>query len=285
MDRERLEKLIPVLADKHNFRQEILEKDYYLTILLNEIRTGLSENLVFKGGTLLHKIYLNYSRLSEDLDFTYFSKEDLSTRSKRSKAITSIREKMKDFIESCGLKSNKPEGEGFNNSLQYIFEILYSSFVTGSEESIKVEVGLRNKPIDNPVLNTIKHFYKDPFTNEALVPENKALSLSFIEAVSEKLKAAITRRDLAIRDFYDLWYIAEANFNFADKKFLSIFKKKLSYEEYSGDYSYNLGLDKESIKKLENQIDTNLIPVIRIGEGFDLDNVFKRFNKIFGSAE
>ncbi len=30
MDRSQLEKIIPVLAERHNFRLEIVEKDYYL---------------------------------------------------------------------------------------------------------------------------------------------------------------------------------------------------------------------------------------------------------------
>lgn len=277
---KRLKEIIPVLAKKHNFGTAIVEKDYYLTVILNNIELHLSNNLVFKGGTLLNKIYLKFNRLSEDLDFTYLSKEELNSRSKRAKAIMPIRENMPKFLRHLGLKSKKPEGDGFNNSTQYIFNILYPSFITGRNENISIEISLRQMPVDRPVYNTINHFYKEPFTGEDLIPSNRILSLSLNEAVAEKLKASITRKDLAIRDYYDLWYIAEAGFDFYDKRFFSIFKKKLKGEGYKGDFKYNFGLSKNAVELLYKQIETDLIPVIKIGRHFELNKVFERFNNI-----
>ena len=280
MDRIQLEKIIPVLAEKHNFRLEIVEKDYYLTVILNNIESHLSDKLVFKGGTLLNKIHLNYHRLSEDLDFVDFSRAEMNTRAKRSRAIKPVRENMPEFLKILGLESEKPEGEGFNNSTQYIFNISYPSFISGKSERIKIEVALRQFPLDKPVHNIIKHFYQNPFTGEDLIPSNKILSLSLNEAVAEKLKAAITRRDLAIRDYYDLWHIAKIKFDFHNKKFLSIFKKKLEGEGYKDDYRNNFGLDDNGIKLLHRNVETDLIPVIRLREDFDLKKVFVLFNKI-----
>ncbi len=70
-------------GDKTEFRQilerssaatgfplHLMEKDYYLTILLGGVNRELDGKLVFKGGTCLNKIYFEYFRLSEDLDFT-----------------------------------------------------------------------------------------------------------------------------------------------------------------------------------------------------------------------
>jgi len=280
MDRDKLEQIIPFIAEKFKFRLETIEKDYYLTLILNNIESHLSDKIVFKGGTLLNKIHLNYHRLSEDIDFTYFSSEGIETRSKRSRTITPIREKMPELLKFLDLKSKKPEGEGFNNSTQYTFNISYPSFVSGKDENIKLEVSLRQTPIEKPVHNTIAHFYKDPFTGEDLIPKNKILSLTLNEAVAEKLKAAITRRDVAIRDYYDLWFISETRFDFKNKNFLSIFKKKLEEEKYRENYFHNFGLNKKSIELLNMQISTELIPVIRIGETFDLIKVFERFNVI-----
>ena len=251
-----------------------------LTLILNSIESHLSDRIVFKGGTLLNKIHLNYHRLSEDIDFTYSSTEGLDARSKRSRAISPIREKMPELLKLLELKSKKPEGEGFNNSTQYVFNISYPSFISGKDENIKLEISLRQMPMDKPVYNVINHFYKDPFTGEDLIPRNKILSLSLNEAVAEKLKAAITRRDVAIRDYYDLWSLAEAKFDFKNKHFLSIFMKKLEEEKYKGDYSQNFGLEKKLVELLRKQIDTELTPVIRMGESFDLDKVFERFNAI-----
>ena len=279
MHRERLGQIIHVLARKYNFKEEIVEKDYYLTVILNNIESHLSKNLVFKGGTLLNKMYLNYHRLSEDIDFTYFDKEELNSRSKRSRAIASIRRNMAGFLKRLELKSEKPEGEGFNNSTQYVFCVSYPSFITGKDENIKIEVSLRQIPIDRPVHSRINHFYKDPFTGEDLIPTNEILSLSLNEAVAEKLKAAITRKDLAVRDYYDLWHIAASKFDFHDRKFQDIFKRKLKDEDYKGDFRHNFGLSKKAIEELYRQIDTDLMPAIRLEEHFDLGRVFERFNE------
>ncbi|MCK4360012.1 MAG: nucleotidyl transferase AbiEii/AbiGii toxin family protein [Candidatus Cloacimonetes bacterium] len=280
LNKELLKDIIPAIAKKYKFRPIIVEKDFYMTIILNSIESHFSNKLIFKGGSLLNKIYFDYQKLSEDLDFTLLIKDELNSRSKRSKAIAPIRENMRSFLSYLDLTSNNPEGEGFNNSTQYIFNILFSSFISGKNENLKLEISLSQFPIDKPVYNVIKHFYKNPFTNEDLIPENKILSLSLTEAVAEKLKAAITRKDLAIRDYYDLWHIVKSGFDFYNKKFLNIFKKKLEGEGYKGDYSYNFGLGKVEIELLYQQVKTDLIPVIRIGEHFNLKKVLERFNKI-----
>ncbi|MFZ5800743.1 MAG: nucleotidyl transferase AbiEii/AbiGii toxin family protein [Candidatus Omnitrophota bacterium] len=283
--KEQFKAIILAVAKKHKFRPGIVEKDYYLTVILNAVDACFGDKIVFKGGTLLNKIHLNYHRLSEDLDFVYNGKEELRSRSNRSKAITPIREAMPNCLKQIDLRSDKPGGEGFNNSTQYIFNVKYASFITDKEENIKIEVGLRQQPIDKPIYNTIKHFYQDPFTGEDLIPANKILSLSLNEAIAEKLKAAITRRDIAIRDYYDLWHIAEAKFNFHDKKFVGIFKKKLEGEGYRGNFTHNFGLTQDKVELLRRQVESDLIPVIRADERFDLDKVFARFDEILNAKK
>ncbi|MCB9772150.1 MAG: nucleotidyl transferase AbiEii/AbiGii toxin family protein [Candidatus Omnitrophica bacterium] len=278
-DNEKLKSIIPAVAMKLKFRPLIVEKDYYLTIILNRIQELLSDKIVFKGGTLLNKAHLDYHRLSEDLDFTY--SEPLTVRSQRSKAITPIREKMPFFLKTLGLTSDKPEGEGFNNSTQYVFKVKYPSLLTGKDDSVKLEISLRQPPLDKPVYIVIKHFYQDPFTGEDLFPVGKVLSLSFNEAVAEKLKAAISRKDAAIRDFYDLGHIAGTGFDFYDKKFVELFKRKLLDDGYQNDYKKDFGFSADKLALLYRQVDTDLIPVIRANEQFELGKVLAQFNKIF----
>lgn len=278
--RERLKDIIPAIAWKLKFRPVIVEKDYYLTVILNNIEALLSDKIVFKGGTLLNKVYLNYHRLSEDLDFTYYS--PFTARSQRSKAITPIREKMPSFLKALQLTSDKPDGEGFNNSTQYVFKVKYPSVITAKDDVIKIEISLRQPPLDKPVYTEIKHFFQDPFTGEDLFPSGKILSLSWNEAVAEKLKAAISRKDVAIRDYYDLWHIAEFGFDFHSEKFITLFKRKVTDEGYIGDYRKYFGLSADKLSFLNKQVDAALMPVIRAGEEFDLKKVLERFNKILG---
>lgn len=278
IDREKLKDIIPAIAGKMRFRPAIVEKDYYLTVILNNIEVLLTDKIVFKGGTLLNKAHLNYHRLSEDLDFAYNA--EFTTRSQRSKAITPVREKMPSFLKALDLTSDKPQGEGFDSSRQYVFKVKYPSILMVKDDTIKIEISLRQHPIEKPVNTEIKHFYQDPFTGENLFPPGKVLSLSWKEAVAEKLKAAISRKDVAIRDYYDLWYISEFGFDFHDNNFIKLFKRKITDEGYVGDYKENFGLSANKLSILRKQIDGLLKPVIRSGEEFYLDKVLERFNVI-----
>ena len=50
------------------FTATLIEKDYYCSLILQYL-FGRETSLVFKGGTCLSKIYADFYRLSEDLDF------------------------------------------------------------------------------------------------------------------------------------------------------------------------------------------------------------------------
>lgn len=149
MDKGTLKEIISLTAKQYNFRSEIVEKDYYLTVILNSIESHLSKNLVFKGGTLLNKIHLNHHRLSEDLDFTYYGKEELNSRSKRSKAIKPVRENMPGFLEHLGLKSEKPKGEGYKGDFKHNF---------GLSEKAKEDLYKQIETDLMPVIRLGKHF-------------------------------------------------------------------------------------------------------------------------------
>ena len=281
MDKKILKDVIYYLSDKQGFIASVIEKDFHLTRILNGVNEYLSTDIVFKGGTLLNKVYLNYHRLSEDLDFTYRGDADLSTRGKCSKAITPIREKMPAFLDRLELTSDNPQGKGFNNSTQYLFDIQYQSVLLDKKENIKLEISLRQLPFLEPEQVIIKHFFQDPFTGEDLIEQGKVLALSLEESVAEKLKAAISRPIPAIRDYYDLWHFIRNGFDFNRSDFLEMVDKKLRLDGYERNYSQNLGLSEQSIQELKRSIDTSLVLMIRRDEKFDLDEVLIFFDKLF----
>ena len=59
------------LAHQLSLRDKTIEKDYLLSwVLLAIANSPLREQLAFKGGTAIKKIYVPDYRFSEDLDFT-----------------------------------------------------------------------------------------------------------------------------------------------------------------------------------------------------------------------
>src|SRR5699024_10041028 len=64
-------------ARETGVRDQQIEKDYILSWILLGIsqHERLSKIIVFKGGTVLKKVYFEDYRFSEDLDFTMLNKE------------------------------------------------------------------------------------------------------------------------------------------------------------------------------------------------------------------
>lgn len=268
---------------KKPFLVPLLEKDYYLTLILSRVHE-LSEDLVFKGGTCLSKAYYAYYRLSEDLDFSMKLPRYEATRGERRKSIQPIKDRISKFAEQFDMKVADSGNPGRNESKQYVYHFSYQSALRPIEGQIKLEIGLRFNPIDQVKKRQIHHAYTHPFTGESLFDGGKVACLSLNEIVSEKLRAAALRKTIAPRDFYDLDFIIRNNFNLADREVVELFKKKI--DEDSGDtnlakYRVNMGHQNAEIEDMRSRIKTELFDVLSPGEreNFDLDKALERINK------
>jgi len=70
MDKKILKDVIYYLSDEQGFVASVIEKDFHLTRILNRVNEDLSTDIVFKGGTLLNKVYLNYRTKQGDGSWT-----------------------------------------------------------------------------------------------------------------------------------------------------------------------------------------------------------------------
>jgi predicted nucleotidyltransferase component of viral defense system len=77
------------------FNSRLLEKDYYCSLVLKSLEL-YTTNLVFKGGTCLSKVYSDFYRLSEDLDFVISTPVNVS-RSRRRALIEPIKSRFIDL--------------------------------------------------------------------------------------------------------------------------------------------------------------------------------------------
>jgi|SRR5690625_303910 len=69
-DKESFSEVIIATAEKFAIPKEQVEKDYYVSHLL-ECLVEVSPDIVFKGGTSLSKCYGVVKRFSEDIDIHY----------------------------------------------------------------------------------------------------------------------------------------------------------------------------------------------------------------------
>ena len=69
-DRELFQDIIITVSEHTNIPVDIVEKDYYVTIILHELAKS-NDKIVFKGGTSISKAYKAIDRFSEDVDITF----------------------------------------------------------------------------------------------------------------------------------------------------------------------------------------------------------------------
>jgi predicted nucleotidyltransferase component of viral defense system len=166
-DKDEFVKVLGRASKKKGFLLPLIEKDYYLTLILSRI-FELSENLVFKGGTCLNKMYYVYYRLSEDLDFSMILPQYEATRGQRRKCIQPVKDKIEKFIEQFGMRLDDAGNPGRNESKQYVFYFVYQSALREVEAKIKLEIGLRFNPLDTIEKRSVQHIFLHPFTGAPL---------------------------------------------------------------------------------------------------------------------
>ncbi len=279
-------KILERASAQTGFPLRLLEKDYYITIILSGINE-LSNDLVFKGGTCFSKIYYSYYRLSEDLNFTLKLSTDNVTRSIRRNAIKPIKEVIRPFLKRFDMSIQNLDKAGHRESTQYIYYLDYDSAVLNKKESIKLEIGLRFNPFRPVVTKEVNHKFLHPFTKEPLFDAGSVNCLVLKELVAEKLRASATRRIIASRDFYDLGFLLREEFNFSDKEQLELFRKKLEEDGFSSDlskYRVNLGRVDKEIDEMISRIEDELLPVLTLDEqkSFNMPKILDELNKVFG---
>lgn len=185
--------------NKVNDRQ--IEKDYILSWVLFAISKNeiLSKALVFKGGTVLKKAYIDDYRFSEDLDFTLLDEGITNDQ------IKAEFKKLFEFIREAA------------NIVMQIDEKKWTIHESGSPQfyidyvgPLKGNMGSRDLKIDitrGEVLETeiesksIFRIYSD--LEEGFVLQCYSLS----EVLIEKMAALMGRTEP--RDLYDFWYLTE----------------------------------------------------------------------------
>jgi predicted nucleotidyltransferase component of viral defense system len=240
-------------ARKIGVRDQQIEKDYILSWILFGIskHEQLSKVLVFKGGTVLKKIYFKDYRFSEDLDFTLLNNE------RENETIFEWFKEIFDFIKEEAnipfeiITGNEHEDGGINFYISYIGPLGGQ----GNNKKVKVDISRSEQMVFEPVLKSISIDYSD-------LEEHQLLCYPLEEVLVEKMRSVMQR--MQARDFYDIWYLLEIHkmdIDFytsefktkCEKKDLQAadFQKKLTERlpQYKGRWQTSL---KEQIKDLPN---------------------------------
>jgi predicted nucleotidyltransferase component of viral defense system len=179
-------------------RDTQIEKDYILSWILRGIsqHETLSKCLVFKGGTVLKKVYFDDYRFSEDLDFTLpdpaITNDQLFAWF--NETFIYIREAAN--IPLSLQDNNEHQDGGINFYIRYVGPL----GGIGSNKSVKIDISRSEKLVFASVLRPAIINYSD-------LKDHSLLCYPLEEVLVEKLRSVMQR--MQARDFYDIWYLLE----------------------------------------------------------------------------
>ncbi len=254
------------------FTANLIEKDYYCSVVLQYLFQD-ETSLVFKGGTCLGKVYTDFYRLSADLDFIVPIATN-ETRSQRRARMAPIKHLFNALPTEVPGVDISQAFRGHNDSRQYIGYLEYQSAVIEKQETIKIEVGLREPLLAASVYGMAETILvSNPFTSPPdRYPAIKINAMAMEEAYAEKVHAALTRREPAIRDYFDLFRASrEVGLDFSNPNFINMVRDKLKVPG-----NEPIDISSERKQELERQLDGQLKPVLRPDdfERFNLDEAF-----------
>ena len=203
---------------------DLVEKDYYVSLILKEIATS-SNKVVFKGGTSLSKALKAINRFSEDIDISFSEHIGASRRKKlKYNIIAPIAEKLGLVI------TNLDKTQSDRDINNYIFE--YKPLCNSNAHiipAVKVETSLitavfpfQAMPIGNYIADyakdiSLKDYGLEPFMMNVQVLERTLIDKVF--AICDYYLAEKSRR--LSRHIYDIHKILpRINFNEQFRKLL-----------------------------------------------------------------
>ena len=270
-DAEIFRDALALTRERTGFAERLIEKDYFCTALL-EYLAATANKLVFKGGTCLAKVHANFYRLSEDLDFVIPMPTD-APRAKRSKQATAVKEAVATLPRQIPFFRLVEPLTGANNSTQYNAVIGYASLVGRQEETIKIEVALREPLLLDPLNDLAQTILLDPVSRKPLLKPLEVRCIAKMEAFAEKFRAALSRREVAVRDFFDLDYaVRRLGLQSENPELIDLVRRKLSVP---GNEPVDVSANR--LAALRQQVGPQLQPVLRAEDfaEFDLERAFQ----------
>ena len=236
-------KAITEISEKEHLGWAVIEKDYFLTLILEGLSLS-KKYFIFKGGTAIRKAYVHNYRYSEDLDFTL------------TKFLTSdeIRATIESTLEYLKIEHNAEFRVNGFNSKPYFSDIKIQFVgLKGTKNTVTVDCSPNELIVDEPQERVLFNPY---YAKRISMP-----TYTLDEILAEKLRSMIQRT--RVRDFYDVWYLLTKKKNELDmKKIADIFHKKVKYKKIEFRGKEQL-IDKERLEQAKAYYTMQLAHQIR----------------------
>ncbi|MGN1298277.1 MAG: nucleotidyl transferase AbiEii/AbiGii toxin family protein [Clostridia bacterium] len=153
LDREVFKQFINKISIETNIAMDILEKDYYVCCILQELSKKQDElQAYFKGGTAIYKILDTMNRFSEDIDLTVKINEELSnTQKKKSFERTAF-----DYnVEELSLNKEKSIKYGKSETAFYDYETVFDIDTAPLQRAGEIQIESTSFTVSEPIEDTV----------------------------------------------------------------------------------------------------------------------------------
>ena len=222
------ERELKEIAFAKNFPEQMILKDYRVTFALYLLRNV--KHCHFKGGTALQKIFLDHSRLSEDIDYTV------------TENLERVKTEIMAILERCGLF----ERLELDKNNDFFTRIVCHYIVDGRADTLFVDLNKKAQLSTAGEEHRVTHFY------DGNIPAFTIKTLSRREMIAEKVAAAIGRNKP--RDHFDIYQII--------KRGLPIDLQLVAKKCEQSDGTFDLTKMFNKAKRLKNRWDSDMIPLL-----------------------
>ena len=189
---------IKVIGQRAKIREDIMEKDYYISLFLDELSKKQADvKMYFKGGTALYKIMDEPRRFSEDIDLTVEIRGLSKTQAKKHL------EKASQKFETLPRLNGDPMEENNKGSITcvYGYDSIFEKTTDELQRFGKLKVEATSFTVSEPVTTykVIPLLYKYADENEKKILDEFSCSPTYVQAIS--LERMFTDKLLAA-EFY-----------------------------------------------------------------------------------
>lgn len=188
-DKDLFSEVITEVNTKTGIAQSIIEKDYYVTMILKLLAKS-NPDTVFKGGTALSKCFHLIDRFSEDIDITF---AEHIGESRRKKLKYNILKPISDELGMPIENWDSIESDKDYNYYLFAYHTVSEDEVPGIQSNVKLETALvsysfpaEEKEVSSIIYEAIKDTAPDIIADYGLEPftmKVQSVSRTFIDKI------------------------------------------------------------------------------------------------------
>lgn len=186
--------LVNITSEYYKISPAIIEKDYYVTLFLFELKRKVP-GLIFKGGTSLSKCYKLIDRFSEDIDITV--KEEYFTQGNRKKLKYIIKE-ITDYLGLSIINFEKTRSRRDYNCYIVDYQSQYTTAGVSPQLLIETVYITTSFPVEIRNVSSIIYDYLNETGKDEII---KKYSLEPFGITVQSLNRTIVDKVFAICDY------------------------------------------------------------------------------------